>query len=274
VHYGKKGKKSQNRATEGIPWSEEKCFSKWIALSSTLMTLSDQSCRAKRPRSPRVSGFTLIELLAVIAILGVLAALITGSLSKVRAKASQANCAANLRQIGTAMATYTAENNGFFPPHWGSDNRADWAWYGFVAPYITEWNGDLTAPMSKVFHCPANPRPYNPTQNYQSLASNVDQSYGFNLNLSSNFQMYSPYRKQTLAKQSKLVVVTDIPALGTTTDQVTSPNAQFYPVDGRVSKRHAGSANFLFVDGHVESRNTKDFLGADFDIENWVPTTE
>lgn len=237
------------------------------------MTPSQHSNRAPH-RSPGASGFTLIELLAVIAIVGVLAALVTGGLSQVRAKASQTNCAANLRQIGVGMATYNAENNGFFPPHFGSDNRADWAWYGYIAPYITDWNGEPTASMSKVFHCPANPRPYNPSQNYQSLASNADQSYGLNLNLSSNYQMYSPYRKQTLARQAKLVVVADIPALGTSNDQVISPSAQFYPVDGRVSKRHAGAANFLFVDGHVESRNTKDFLGADFDIENWVPTTE
>jgi len=210
----------------------------------------------------------------VIAILGVLAALVTGGLSQVRAKAGQVNCAANLRQIGMGMATYSAEHNGYFPPHWGSNDRMDLAWYGFVAPYITDWDESPNAPMSKVFHCPSNPRPYNPTQNYQSLASNTDQSYGFNLNLSSNFQMYSPYRKQVLAKQAKLVVVADIPALGDTKDEVNSPSAAFYPVAGVVSKRHSGAANFLFVDGHVENRNTRDFMGADFDTENWVPTTE
>jgi prepilin-type processing-associated H-X9-DG protein len=210
----------------------------------------------------------------VVAIIGVLAALITGGFSQVRAKAGQTNCAANLRQIGMGMATYCAENNGLFPPHFESDNRADWTWYGYIAPYITDWDGEPNSAMSKVFHCPTNPRPYNPAQNYQSLASNADQSYGYNLHLTSYRQVVTPFRRQTLTKQAKLVVVTDIPALGTTNDQVASPSAQFYPVDGRISKRHAGSANFLFVDGHVESRNTKDFLGADFDIENWVPTKE
>jgi prepilin-type N-terminal cleavage/methylation domain-containing protein/prepilin-type processing-associated H-X9-DG protein len=58
----------------------------------------------------RRPGFTLIELLVVTTIIGVLISLILPSLSKARDKAKELRCAANLKQISTAMALYRADN--------------------------------------------------------------------------------------------------------------------------------------------------------------------
>jgi prepilin-type N-terminal cleavage/methylation domain-containing protein len=64
--------------------------------------------------SPR-TGFTLIELLVVIAIIAVLAGLLLPAIGRVREGADSTKCAANLRQVGTAINLYTSDNDGYLP---------------------------------------------------------------------------------------------------------------------------------------------------------------
>ncbi len=226
-----------------------------------------------------VSAFSLFEMLIVIAVMGVLAALLMGAVGKVRASAASVNCLNNLRQIGLGFNGYCQENEGRFPPHWGGKDGFGFSWYGFIAPYCTDWDGDPNASMSKIFYCPANPRPFLLKQNYQSLDSNSDQSYGYNFSsISTNPMLYAPYRRQAIGRRSQFVIVADIPTSGDPKDIVafpgSAPNTPLYPATAMVSKRHAGSAGFLFLDGHAERLNTTDFLGKDFDVNNWVPVTE
>ena len=54
----------------------------------------------QRPRSGR-PGFTLTELLVVLLIIAVLAALLSVTVTKLRASAHSANCVTNLRQMAT-----------------------------------------------------------------------------------------------------------------------------------------------------------------------------
>lgn len=58
-----------------------------------------------------IRGFTLIELLVVIAIIAVLASLLFPGLGRAKAKAHQAACWNNLRQLGIATRLY-AEDHG------------------------------------------------------------------------------------------------------------------------------------------------------------------
>jgi prepilin-type N-terminal cleavage/methylation domain-containing protein len=54
-------------------------------------------------------GFTLIELLVVIAIIAILAAILFPVLSRARAKARQASCLSNLRNMAFACICYRSD---------------------------------------------------------------------------------------------------------------------------------------------------------------------
>jgi prepilin-type N-terminal cleavage/methylation domain-containing protein/prepilin-type processing-associated H-X9-DG protein len=69
-------------------------------------------------------AFTLIELLTVIAIIGILAAILIPTVGAVRQTAQTASCAANLRQIATAVILYAQENKDTLPS--GRNAAGNW----------------------------------------------------------------------------------------------------------------------------------------------------
>ncbi len=76
-----------------------------------------------RARHP---GFTLIELLTVIAIIGILAAIIVPVVGKVRATATKATCASNLRQLATASLLFAQDNKQQLPTRDTYGHRDSW----------------------------------------------------------------------------------------------------------------------------------------------------
>jgi prepilin-type N-terminal cleavage/methylation domain-containing protein/prepilin-type processing-associated H-X9-DG protein len=75
-----------------------------------------QNVSRQNPERTKRSAFTLIELLVVVAIIAVLISILLPSLSAARAQAKAVKCAANVRQMGQAMAVYLGENRASYPP--------------------------------------------------------------------------------------------------------------------------------------------------------------
>lgn len=111
------------------------------------------------PPSLHRRAFTLVELLAVVAVVGLLAAIAMPVTAQARASARRAQCASNLRQIGTALFAFAADNRGLLPPtsHSTGDNTfnlggtqvrtIEYSWIYQLAPYL----GDV----DEVRVCPA-----------------------------------------------------------------------------------------------------------------------
>src|SRR5687767_12680532 len=74
----------------------------------------------------RTKAFTLIELLVVIAIIAILAAILFPVFAQARAKAHQAACLSNEKQIGSALMMYVQDYDERMPSvcAWGKA----WTW--------------------------------------------------------------------------------------------------------------------------------------------------
>jgi len=72
--------------------------------------------RNTRFAAGRTSAFTLIELLVVVTIIGMLLALLLPALGRVLAYAENLQCQSNLKQIATAVLSYTTDYRGTIPP--------------------------------------------------------------------------------------------------------------------------------------------------------------
>ena len=207
------------------------------------------------PRPHRhAAAFSLTEVSVVAAIVLVLAALVTPAIQSVRAKADQAACASNLRQIGSAMASYVAENDGRLP---GPLYTKQGAYYGTSDPYALpmvlasylQLPTNVRLEKAALFVCPAwrkavkddRGKVYS-VQTAAPLPDNTTvQPFGYPP--APPYAEKTPIRIYSLASASKTAAMWDYDVLNGG------------PSDNSVPKTpaHKTSRNTLFFDWHVEA---------------------
>jgi prepilin-type N-terminal cleavage/methylation domain-containing protein/prepilin-type processing-associated H-X9-DG protein len=219
------------------------------------------------PRSPTRRGFTLIELLVVIAIIAVLATLAFPAVRSFIDKGNQAKCAANLRQIGSGMQGFVADNNGTYPLLRGYTRKGPWEG-PFWADHLEPYTGSESSPdmrnkkltSQSCCYCPSTPN-HHPISDY-GINGNVIISPANSTSVGLRAALVTQPSQTILAVDAGQIQANTKEPIGTWTIAAAwyqNPPPEPWTGSGPVP-RHGNQLNVLFCDGRVQAMTYKQLL--------------
>ena len=190
-------------------------------------------------------AFTLVELLVVIGIIALLIAMLMPALSKAKRQSVMVACRSNLRDTFSHLLMYGNDNRGLmFPVGFGSGTPRNLRWPTKVfKPPV--WN-------PPVLTCPADQQPAE------------EHSYILNNHFRRHEIRYS---------STKGVNPADVIVMGEKKSTEPDYYMDLKDFNRLVEQYRHGlqlGSNYLFLDGHVDSRTPEKAQGA---IDPWDPTT-
>jgi prepilin-type N-terminal cleavage/methylation domain-containing protein len=225
-------------------------------------------------------GFTLVELVVVITIIAVLAAVVMMMASRMRRTADEAVTTANLRQIGLALVSFTAENNRF------PSMQGDPVWDRSILPFLGYSNlpagtGNISAKtyadlegVAKIFAAPADKEPRSKDFFKRSFAivpwtTNWSNGTAFRGWKGLPFNKGVRYSMLNSPEQAAMLVQWYEGASGTPNYLGSGAHA-YHDIGGR----QPALGNYqlvLFADGHVEKLSAR-LSNAEFVAKYWPGT--
>lgn len=215
----------------------------------------------------RRGAFTIIELLVVVSIIAILAALLLPALSRAKQKGQQAACLSNLHQQALAVLTYAVDNDDRIMPcsyNNPTNSTNPLRWTGLQASYMSLSN--------RVYLCPSDQKSKRISYGVNELAF-VDMTTDLG-----DPSPPPPNRLSSFTTPSTTVMSGD---LGTGDDMTTQRpdasimNAPSSPLEAgdddkaRPSARHAMRCDLVFMEGHVEPLQLKQFYQMQNPLNKW-----
>ena len=226
------------------------------------------------------SGFTLVELLVVISIIITLAALAFVMNSKMRKSADESVTTANLRQLGVALASYTAEN-GRFPSQQG-----DPVWDRCLLPFLGHSKSpagsgninSMTSPdlekVAQIFAAPADKEPHAKDTYRRSFAIvpwTTNWSNGTAFRGWKDLPYNKGVRHSMLNSPENAAMVVQWYEGASGTPNLLGSGAHAYHDSGGCQTSLGNYQLVLFADGHIETLSAR-LNSAEFVAKYWPGT--